>query len=308
MSEPVVKLGKSFAVRFVPGTDLVACAGNGVTLWRLPEGRQVASANPLPHPAHLAVSPDGSALAVKSTAGRLALLDLPSLHVKWATPAAGEGCRLLFSPCGRYLVSGSWSGALYRVSVETGDCHVVEQRDHTMLTWLSQSTDRLTFCSVHQPKAVGERPLADAIVMVRRWPFDHGEPRRVSGPWRFVEAAEISGDAQQLAVLHHQDGRHLVLDVVDLASMQFVSSAPFDYGGTNHSLAWSHDGRLVACITSTDISLFDAGSLQPRAREPMAFPCHVAFSPDDEWLAMGAWSRGRLIRVQTLLDAKRNAG
>lgn len=296
------KLGKSFAIRFVPHSELLVCLGQKIKLQRRLGREHVADARPFSHPCACAVAPDATLLAVKNTSGAIALLELPTLQVRWIRPPTKEGCQLLFSPCAQYLITGSWNGELIRFETASGATQVLDRSAGSMLKWLSQSEDRLRYVYVKQPIAVDrDSPPDDSIVALRSWPFESQPEQRLAGPWRFVWAAEISPDARWLAVLHQREGGDFHVDIVDLSTALVLSSTPMVYGGTNISLAWSPDGQHVACVRSNGVTIFEAPGLRVASEVSCAYACHVSFSPDGEFLAIGAWEQGVVKRVIDLL-------
>lgn len=298
---PDIKLGKSYEVHFVPHSDLLVCLSLRIKLRRRLGREHVIDAKPFSHPRHCAVAPDANSLAVKNTSGAIALLALPTLQLRWVGPPAKEGCQLLFSPCGHYLITGSWRGELIRLETASGATQVLEHTDGSLLKWLSQSQDRSRYAYVKQPIAIGNSPPADSIVALRSWPFESQPEQHLAGPWRLVWAAEISPDAQSLAVMHQRKGLDFRLDIVDLSTAVVLSSVPISYGGSNIGLAWSPDGCHLACIRSNGVTIFQAPSLQVAGEVPCAYACHVSFSPDGEFLAIGAWGQGTVKRMTDLL-------
>jgi len=307
-SYPGTKLGKSYEVHFVPNSDLLVCVGQKIKLRQRLGREHVTDARPFSHPSHCAVAPDASSLAVKNTSGAIALLELPTLQLLWVRPPAKEGCQLLFSPCGDYLITGSWNGELIRLETASGAALLLDHAAGSMVQWLSQSGDRLRYAYVKQPIAVDRTsPPGNSIVTLRSWPFDTQPEQRLTGSWRFIKAAEISPDGLWLAVLHQLKGATFQVDIVDLSSERVLSSAPVTFGGSNFSLAWSPDGLHLACVRGGGVTLFDAPSLRIASEVACAYACHVAFSPDGQFLAIGAWEQGTVKRMTDLLTLQGTA-
>jgi hypothetical protein len=68
--------------------------------------KRLWSSHPVSHPSCVNFSRHGTPLAVKSTTGRIAILDVESSAtiVDFANQRDGEGAEAIFSPCGKYLV------------------------------------------------------------------------------------------------------------------------------------------------------------------------------------------------------------
>jgi WD40 repeat protein len=301
-SSRAVKLGPSFSVKFVPRNDLIISAGKNVCSWAEFGRKRLATARPFSDPAYLDVSPNGQFVVVKSTAGMIAVLAVPTLSLAWhlRDAPASEGCQAYFSPCGEFIVDGTWQGDLGCRSVASGEVHFLERFEHSMVSSLSHNATRTKFLYVRQPKALGDATPALSIVAVRAWPFSsHGE-EIVHGDWPHVLAAAISPDATRVAVLHHSGGE-ANLEVVELSSVRSVSRTSFPLGGTNHAVAWSPDGRVLACVQQGQVGFFEPATLSVVATHEDPYPCFVEFSPDGSVVALGSWEQGTVRTLQSLL-------
>jgi WD40 repeat protein len=301
-SSRAVKLGLSFSVKFVPGHDLIISAGKSVCSWAELGRKRLATAHPFADPAYLDVSPNGQFVVVKSTAGKIVVLAVPTLSLASQVQdvPASEGCQVCFSPCGEFIVDGTWQGDLRCRSVASGEVHFLERVEHSMVSWLSHNATRTKFLYVRQPKTLGDAPPAPSIVAVRAWPFSsHGE-EIVHGDWHYVLASAISPDAERVAVFHHSGGE-ANLEVVDLSSARLVSRTSFPLGGTNHALSWSPDGRLLACVQHGQVAFFEPATLSVVATHEDPYPCFVEFSFDGSLVALGSWEQGTVRTLQSLL-------
>ena len=99
-------------VRFSPDGTLLASVGMGMTLWKCPEIQQLAKISSVSNPCSVAFSPDSRLAAVKSTSGRIALIDVltQSVKIDFRNQADGEGSNVLFADDGQHVVDGSWAG------------------------------------------------------------------------------------------------------------------------------------------------------------------------------------------------------
>ena len=114
MSTKPWKIGTSYAVAFSGDGRLLATLGRDVSIWDLALRSKVVRAHPFSHPSDAAFSPDQRHLAVRSTSGQIAIVDVRSglTVVDFDNAAEGEGSNLQYSPCGEFIADGTWSGRL----------------------------------------------------------------------------------------------------------------------------------------------------------------------------------------------------
>ncbi|AKJ31937.1 hypothetical protein AAW51_5246 [Caldimonas brevitalea] len=277
--------------------------GGAVYLWSGYGHTKVGKVRPFSHPSSIDLLQDGKQAVVKNTAGKLAIVNLPSLEVRHLPTlgATSEGCQALISPCGQFVVDGSWDGELVVRSLVTGVSEFREHHENAMMVWLSCDHTRDTFVYVRQPKAVGEQAPRPSEVIVRRWPFSSNEETMVRGPWGNVHAASPSPEATHLAVLHQLATGEVALDVVEAETSRILATSNFEYGGTNHSLAWSPDGRILATVQRGRAAFFESRSLSLLGAYEIEHPCWVEFSPNGEYVALGSWDKGTIKRVAEVL-------
>src|SRR5271157_4366756 len=93
---------------------LVACIGGRINIFNVEQRQKIVSCRPMPNPSHAAFSPNGKFLAVKSTRGRIVVLNSCTGEVlcDHKNQKEGEGCQVLFSPDGEMLIDGSWKGVI----------------------------------------------------------------------------------------------------------------------------------------------------------------------------------------------------
>jgi len=291
-------IGRSYQVRFTPDGQSLAVVGDKLTLWNLQAGKRVGAYRPFAHPSDLDVAPSGALGVVKNTGGRLATFPLsdPAAFVQLPVKDAVEGCEVLFSPCGLYVVDGSWDGRLSVHEIATGRCVFMEEFDDCMLERLACDAARELFVYYRQPLSEedAEGVVAGSLVL-RRWPFDkHGETC-LPGRWRRVDAVAPSPDGRRLAILHEAR-----LSVVALDGGEPVVSCALGETAAGIGLAWSPDGAIVACTERRQASFFDAATLARRARHVVAHASDVAFSPDGRLAAVGSWEKGVVLGVAQL--------
>ena len=295
--------GKSYQLRFTPdGSTLVAFARD-LAVWSISLRKKIAFGHRLKHVAFVDVSPTGRSVLLKSTSGAMCVLSLPELTAIQSFPvkSESEGCQALYSPCGDYVVDGSWSGLLTARALKTSELSTWDRYDGTLIISLCSTTDRALFAYVVEPIAKNRiDPPEPSLIVVRRWPFHQFEGEIIQKEWSHVQAIALSPQGDRLAVLQmHKSGKS-TLEVHSLNGDLKVHAQSVSPGGTNRSLAWSPDGTTIACVESDQISLFDSATMSRVAKQSAPYPSHVEFSPNGELLAIGSWEQGLVVRIEDL--------
>lgn len=294
---------KSYQLRFTPdGSALVAFARD-LAVWSIPLRKKIAFGHRLKHIAFVDVSPTGSSVLLKSTSGAMCVLSLPALNAIQSFPVQpeSEGCQALFSPCGNYVIDGSWSGLLTTRDLKTSELSTWDRHDRTLIVSLCSTTDRALFAYVVQPITKNRvDPPEPSRIVLRRWPFDRHEAEIIQSNWGYVLAISLSPNGGKLAVLQIHKSGEFTLGVHSLSGDLKVQSRTVLWGGTNYSLAWSPNGATIACVESGQISLYDCTTMSPVAKQSVPYPSHVEFSPNGELLAIGSWEQGLVVRIEDL--------
>jgi WD40 repeat protein len=118
--------GNVLSMAFVPGENQLAAGGlaqNGVCLWNLADGQCVTRLpTSLKQVRGVAVSRDGTRLAVAGSDARVFLWDLPAkMPIRAPSGEGAEQRAVSFSSDGRFLVWGGISGSLNVARADTGD-------------------------------------------------------------------------------------------------------------------------------------------------------------------------------------------
>lgn len=298
--------GKSYQLRFTPdGSALVAFARD-LTVWSISRRKKIAFGHRLKNIAFIDISPTGSSVLLKSTSGAMCVLSLPALTTMQSFPvqSESEGCQALFSPCGDYVVDGSWSGLLTARDLKTSELSTWDRRDGTLIISLCSTTDRALFAYVVNPIAKNRvDPPDPSLIVVRKWPFYQFEGEIIQKAWIYVQAIALSPQGDRLAVLQMHKSGKCTLEVHSLNRDLRVHPQAVFPGGTNRSLAWSPDGATIACVESGQISLFDSATMSRVSKLSSPYPSHVEFSPNGELLAIGSWEQGQVVPIEDLEPA-----
>ncbi len=274
-----------------PDGRLLVCLGRNVVMIDLAARKRLWTRHPLSHPSNAALAPNGEALAVKATSGRIAVIDPFSgeiLH-DHNNHKEGEGGGVAFSPDGTWLVDGSWNGHL---TVRHAVDGTIISRNHfagEMITRVTHDQSRSTWLVEHSPIVrPGENMPPPDYVTIRQWPFSSQTTRTISYGLH-IESATLSPDGSRFCYFHKSSERRV--HIAQTSDGQILtSSIPLEQGGTGSELAWSTDGSYVAAVSKRMFVLFRSSDLAIVGQIPCQYPSSVAFLPNGEDIVLGSWN------------------
>jgi WD40 repeat protein len=242
----------------------------------------------------LALSPDGLTVAVGIDRG-MQLVDLRSGTVQTATGGpTGSPNWVLFSPDGKMVVSTNRDQTVTRWDVESAT-PIETLRGHS--NFVQQpvfSPDGETLYTVsHDGTAIawdltGDRRLGR--------PFTFTHDRTFSTTGYDGHPGKFSPDGRLIAVGLKEQG----VALWDARKLKPVGAPLLDTDGEVKTLAFSPDGRTLAAVTKTMLTLWDVGS-RSRLHEPLyaghpSIVLAVGFSPDGATLATASSDLGLQLR------------
>jgi len=292
MARTSIKWPAAYDMAYSPDGRLLACVGRNVVVIDVEARQRIATIHPISHPSSVAFSPDGNVLAVKSTSGRIVLIDPNSGEVLFdhLNQKEGEGSAVRFSPDGDQLVDGSWNGGVtVRSAFEKtillqhrypGERIGRVTHDQTGRTWLIE----------HSPKAsAGKQMPEPGYVSVWSWPLSQGYARKFGFGIHF-ESATISPDGRFFCFIQKWDPRRLRIARIDDGAI-IASSRPIEAGGTGSALAWSSDCKFVGVVTNDRFEFYRATDLAFVGQRECQYPSSLAFAPDQTTAMLGTWKK-----------------
>lgn len=298
MARRPLKLPKCYELALSARETYAAVVGRDVVVAHLPSGERCLASRALKDPSHVAFDAAETRIAVKNTAGDLAVLDLRdgAVLVQREAQAPDEGAPLQFSPCDAFLVDGSWSGAI-RVR-RVADLAVVEEFTHPgeMITEVARTAYGRTWLFVHQPKARrDDEPPPDAYLTVWDWPLRRPS-RKLEPRFARLGAASLSPCGTRIATVASPrflpDGSFAPDELrISDAAGKALWSAPVRYAGTQYRARWSTDARLVGTTDASGILVFEAEGLIPHRAFAAEFPSDIAFLDAGTSALVGSWSK-----------------
>lgn len=298
-----MKVGRAFQLRLSPDGRHAVSIGRNVVFWDLQTCRRIGSVHPFKHPSSVDFSPDGSYFAVKNSAGEIRVIDVPELRIREPINLKPytEGCRVLFSHCGRYIIDGDWSGGLHLHELSTGQVIFSEADPNTLITDLCSAPQKKLVAYVLQPKAADRvSPLNPSKIVVRSWPFAPNRTVLEHENFGWVKAISFDPKGERLVLLQQVKRTfHIILLQID--PTHIIASKVVPWGGANFSVAWSPDGKYVACAESVGVTLYSVPNLSKLGSIPLPYACFVEFSRDTQYLALGSYEQGRIEPISAVI-------
>src|SRR3954466_1674879 len=182
VKKPGFRIGASFRAAFSDDGIHLVTVGKRVTVWDVAERKRVASVHPFSHELEADVSPDSCWLVVKNTLGDVVVLERETLAERIRLPAKPyrEGTAIRFSPCGAFLVDGSWAGDLLVRDATRGQGVFHEQVGSVRR--LDCSRDRMRW--LYTAEGMG--------LVTRLWPFEENDPF----PYRLLRRGSTADGAR----------------------------------------------------------------------------------------------------------------
>jgi WD40 repeat protein len=299
MASPSLKLPASYTVCVSPQQRLVVALGRNVVVVDLVARKRIASWHVLSHPSHAAFSADESLLAVKSTWGEVVVVDTTTGTVlaRSRPKTQDEGASIHFSPCGKFLIDGSWSGKI-RVR-QVSDLAVVQEFTFNgeMISSTSTSSDAKLWLFSHQPKTtLGAQRGAAPYLTLWNWPLREPKARVPTG-FDNLYAAQLAPSKRHVAVVGNcEASKAEELRLITLSG-EVVAVAAVLIGGTGSSTRWSRDSKFVGIVGAREFRVFAAPTLELVASISEEYPSDLAFISNSAEIVLGSWKSGRVAPI-----------
>ena len=257
--------------------------------------RRIGSWHPLSHPSSASFDYVEARLAVKSTSGEIAIVDVRAGGVMSSLRETGlaEGASLHFAGSDEYLVDASWSGTICVRRADTLAGTAQFEFPDEMITEVSPSADRLSWLFAHQPKTrSGENSSDPPYLSLWRWPLAAPAAIFPTGLDNLYAAA-LSPCGSFIALVGYRHSSKATLLSILSIDGALLREVPTSVGGTGSSTRWSPDGRLLGTVQAKGFAIFEAESLSSRGCIAAEFPSDMAFLADSR-IAIGTWEFGAI--------------
>lgn len=282
-----LKILASYDVEFSPDGNHLATISGDVVLWDVVGRRKIWRAHPLSHPSHLCFSPSGEQIGTKSTNGHIVVLDSGTGNVlcDFRNSGDGEGSNLAFSPCGSYIVDGSYDGCLKVRRAQSGQVEYVREFPGEMIMAVHHSNQGRTWFLRHWVKRIGGVCAPDYF-SVWNWPFETFRIIQAERPIDWSRSSAIDASGELLAVVMGAPPRTLA--IFRLADQSQVATTEVDIGGMSGALNWSQDGQFLGSVQDGKVVIYTRSGLSRELEYSLPYPGNVAFSPNGALIALGS--------------------
>lgn len=288
--------------------ELVACVGERVNIFDIEQRIEVVSCCPIAYACRSVFSPNGRFLAVKSTTGRIAVLNalIGEVVCDHENSQEGEGCEVHFSPDGEMLIDASWDGVItVRKAFEPEIVSRIEF-PREMIGQISHDFSGRKWLFLHIPKLKPEQRRNDPpYLILRDWPFEEGNLQRIPLDPNIssCHTATISPDASRICYEHNifKDREICILRAedggIETTAKTDSVRAPF---------VWSWDGQIIAAAqrqkSESKFTFYRSSDLSVLGDVPCEYPSSICFLPGNDQVVLGTWQFSPLARLEDFLS------
>jgi WD40 repeat protein len=208
-----------------------------------------------------------------------------------------------FAPDGGRVLDGTWDGLLALYDGQSGSRQLKHVFPECMLTSLVSSPSHRLAAFVVQPKeSAGLAPGPQHKIYIVEWSDQSLSLRELPRKWQTVGALTFDPSEKLLAILRHDAAYPKArLEIVELTTCEIRASRNGVLGSCGSKIAWSPDGLTLAVVEQDRFNFYAVDTMRAVVHEAFQYACHVEFSPDGNWIALGAWSKGVIRSTRQLL-------
>lgn len=291
------KLNSADRIAFSPDSKSLATLGNKLVVWDVGTGERRFLSQPLSHISEFVYSPNGKKILLKNTSGEIVIVDSNDgqlvLRIDRPATPGQDGCHPVFSPCGKYIVDGTWDGRLVVYSIRTGRSKFEKQFTNEMISGVMFLPGGASAYILNQQLPSGDESdddfTGEPYLNSWKWPFWQSTPKRQHGA--MPESCDLycSETGKHFACIEEYD----TLCVYLIRGRKQIYS--FSYDDFIKRIQWSADGQWLAVATGDVIDLRHVKDFGVNRLCEHKGASDFAFSPDGKWVAIAAGTNSSAI-------------
>ena len=283
------------------GALLAAVGQRFVALWSVPQKRRLHSISLLRHPADVAFSPSGAALAIKNTLGELVTCEPATGHpiARFLPEDRDEGSGVAFLS-DDIIIDGSWHGAIRSRATSSLVPETLWRGDHVMVSQVLHSGDRDRWAFVIETQHDHPEFSRGADHIFLSAAPTSKKFSSLSLRWPFLKDAALAPAGDRIAVRF--GAKEPMLQLVETGTGKRLAQVPVTQGGTGCALAWSPDATHLCLVEARGFSFRCSDDLREVGWLPSAFASAVAFAPSRSLIALGDWQAGLVAEWPAVLE------
>lgn len=289
-----LNLLRTYTACFSADDSLLATLAKDVVVWNVALRSKRYRIHPVKHPSSCDFNRDATHLAIKTTSGRIVTVNARrGDDVRIIDRGSeGEGCNLLYSPCSKFLIDGTWTGSLVARDARTGAVEFQRDGKNEMVKAVHADTGRRTWAVHHCHKCHTGPPQPDYI-SVWKWPFRKPKIFKHASP--FIRAMALSPNAKVIATcaMARPKGYHLTIHTT--AHFDVCAELWLDMESHLKQICWSPDGREIVIVRKHEVLFYRFPELALTARFELKYASDVAYSRSGQYTALCGWEGGLLM-------------
>ncbi len=300
-----LKIGSSYDARFSrDGTRLVV-VGRSISVWDLASRKKLSRTRGFSNPSSAQFSLNGDVIAGKSTTGRIVTFDAGSGSVirDFRNQAEGEGTDIEFSPCGKYLVDGSWNGFVTVRDADNGEVVFRKSMDGALVRDVRPLDRGQRWVVVHGQRAIDSKSSPPpTTIEIWDWPFTGAPSFHWYTDMNFIWDCAISSDGGMIATLDGTPPKRVRIFSLGTKDVLGETTVDASLRGTGRRLAWSHDNRNLYSIEHDDFAVYElsVGGLKRIQHAEFYYASGVTVAPS--LLALSSWGKGFVVDANAIPD------
>jgi hypothetical protein len=288
-----LKLGAGDRVWYSPDGKRLAVRSSQLSVWDLEKNKRLWRSNPVPYLYYATFSPDGKRLAVKSTTGQIVVVDANNGKVvcDFRNKKDEEGCNLIFSPCGKFIIDGTWEGRLLVRAVATGKIEFEREYANESVHDIYAVDGGSSFVVLNDPRGGDDNKKPPAAYLSRwKWPFGAKPIGTIKLADQLYHTSAVTADGQFFAFDSSLVPKKPSIDVLSLRTGKRVASIPYTRGEHIEQLNWSADGALLGAAKRDCVEIYSAVKIKFElvVKHELENVRDIAFSPTGDTIALAA--------------------